>query len=318
MKYIAICAKGLEDITQLEIKELIKVESLILIPGRIVFETTKVKTLIEKSQSIIKIYELKQECKSIDEIKSFKLDSTFRIRCSRIGEHDFRSLDIEKDIGEKFFQAGNIVDLKNPQMIIFIDIVDDNYFVGINLTPELLSKREYRIKIHNQSINACIAYGLVRLSDFNAKKLLVDPFPKDGVIVIEASLYKKGMINAFASEFRDVRNVEINSKLAGIRKDINMSRIEVEWLDTKFGKEEVDCVVSTIPYPSKSLSEKEVKKLYKELWHQLDFIVKKKGKVVFISPKVELLKEMNKTFKIVEEREVATSKLNYYVVIFSK
>ena len=202
--------------------------------------------------------------------------------------------------------------------IIFLDIIDQTILVGIDLTPTLLSKREYRIKTHNQSINACIAYGLIRLSDYDGGKTLLDPFVKDGVIPIEAALFRKGTINAFDSLFPNVRNIEINSKLAQVRKEVNISRIDVEWLDTKLDKASVDCVVSAVPFPSKSVPEKDVEKIYKELFYQLEYIMKKKGKIVFITPKPELLKKYSEKFKILEERAVSTSNLQYFVVIFIK
>ncbi len=318
MKYIAICAKGLEDITQLEIKELLNVDSKVLIPGRIEFSTDKINNFKEKTQSTIKIYELKQKVKSLEEIKAFKIKGTYRVSCHRLGEHNFTSMQAEQETGEKFTELKNKVDLKNPETIVFLDIVDENIFVGIDLTPKLLSKREYRIKVHNQSINACIAYALVRLSGFNEEKILLDPFAKDGVIAIEALKYKEGKVYAFEDLFHNVKNLEINSKLANLRKKIKISRIEVEWLDTKLKENEVDCLVTAPPYPSKTISEKEIKKLYKELFHQLDYIMKKNSKIIFIAPKVKLLKEFIKNFKVIDERNVSTSNLNYKVLILQK
>ncbi|MBT3323777.1 hypothetical protein HN681_05135 [archaeon] len=315
MKYIAICAKGLEDITQLEIKELLNVESKILIPGRIEFSTDKINEFKEKTQSTIKLYELKQKVKSLDEIKAFKIEGTYRVTCHRLGEHDFTSMSAEQETGEKFTELGNKVDLKNPETIVFLDVVDENIFVGIDLTPKLLSKRDYRIKVNNQSINACIAYALVRLSGFNEEQTLLDPFAKDGVIAIEAAKFKKGKIYAFEDLFHNVKNLEINSKLANLRKQVNISRIEVEWLDTKLKENEIDCLITAPPYPSKTILEKDIKKLYKELFHQLDYIMKKNSKMIFIAPKIELIKEFNKDFKIIDERNVSTSNLNYKVLI---
>jgi 23S rRNA G2445 N2-methylase RlmL len=318
MKYIAICAKGMEDISQKEIKEILTVDSKIVIPGRIMFESLDIETLKQKTQSIIKLYELKQQCHKLEEIKTFKIGEPFRVICSRKGAHTYTSADVAQQVGKLFYEEGYKVDLEDPRCIVFVDIVEEDIFVGIELTPKLLSKREYRIRTHNQSINACIAYGLVRLSTFDETKTLLDPFAKDGVIGIEAVLFKKGNVFGYDSLFHNVKNVEINSKLANIRKEVNTARIDIEWLDTKFKEGEVDCVVSAVPYPSKHVPENLIKKMYKELFHQLDYILSEKGKIVFIAPKVELLKEMNENLTIVEERNVSTSNLEYTVLIFKK
>ncbi len=312
MKYIAICARGLEDITQLEIQELLKVNSKVAAPGRVLFESKDIEKFISKTQSVIKVYEFKQECEYLEDVKDFEVESPFRVSSSVFDNDEFISKDVESRVGFKF--KGN-VDLKNPKTIVFVDIVGRKIFVGIDKTPELLSKREYRVKINNQSINACISYALVRLSGYNGKKVLLDPFSKDGVFIIEAARYKKGKIFALDGLFPNVRAVEVNSQLAGVRKEINISRIETQWLDTKFGKSEIDLVVSAVPYPSKTNPEKDVLKLYKELFHQLEFIMKKKSCVVFIAPTLVLLKLNLEHYKIVEERNVSTSNWVYDVVV---
>jgi len=318
MKYIAICARGLEDITIIEIKELLNVNSKKILPGRIQFETKDINLFIDKTQSAIKVYEFKQKCKSLEEIKTFKIKNPFKVTCSRKGDHEYTSQYVEQEIGEKFYNEKNKVDLKDPKTIVFIDIIEKDIVVGIDLTPTLLSKREYRIRQHNQSINACIAYALVRLSDYDKNKTLLDPFGKDGVVAIEAALFKEGKIYTFEDLFHHVRNIEINSKLAGARKKINVSRTEVEWLDTKFKEREVDCVATIIPYPSKQVKENKVKKIYKELLHHLAYIMKKGSKMVFLAPRIELFKEINEKFKVLDERTVSTSNLEYKIIILQK
>ncbi len=318
MKFVGICAQGLEDVAMEEIKEILNVTSKILIPGRVEFSADSVKELVGKSQSLMKVYEFKQKCKKVEDIKVFEVKSPFRVICSRKGENNLSSQAVEKDVGEMFFNDGAKVDLENPETIVFVDIVGEEILVGIDLTPVLLSKRDYRIKVHNQSLNACVAYSLVRLSGYSEEKVLLDPFAKDGVIVIEALKYKKGKVYAFDDMFPNIRKLEVNSKLAGLRKEVNVSRIEVEWLDTKFKEGEVDCVVSAVPFPSKNVKEKDVVKVYKELFHQLSFILKESGKAVFIAPTIKLLKEMNEKLAVIDEREVLVGGQKYGVVLFSK
>ena len=318
MKYIAICPNGMEDISQKEIKEILKAKSTVLVHGRVCFETKSVEKLISKTQSIMKVYELKQTCVKHEEIETFFVESPFRVVCSRKDEYGLGSQEVEKIVGEKFFLQGNTVDLRNPKSIVFIDIVEGKIFVGLDLSPVLLSKREYRVKIHNQSINACVAYGLVRLSGYTGKRVFIDPFCRDGIIAIEAARFKKGKIFAYDALFPDVRSTEINATLAHVRKEINISRIEIEWLDTKFVEEEVDFIVSAVPFVSKTLKENEVKRLYKEFFYHVSFILKKKGTVVCIVPQAELLKSMCEGLKVVEEREISTSNLSYSVVVFRK
>ena len=318
MKYIAICPQGLEDITQKEIKEVLTATSKIVSPGRVSFQTSTIQKLLKKTQSIIKLYELKQTCKTHQEIESFSLKAPFRVVCSKSDDYSLNSQEVERFVGEKFFLKGYAVDLTHPTSIVFVDIVEGNIFVGLDLTPELLSRRKYRIKIHNQSLNACIAYGLVRLSGYSGKKTFLDPFAKDGIIAIEAALYKKGKIIAYDSLFPHVKNVEINATLAHVRKDMTISRIEPEWLDTKFGDDEVDFIVTALPFASKTQPENEVKIIYKDFISHVTYILSKKGRLVVIAPSLYLFKEMAGSLKIIEERMISTSNLTYSVIIFKR
>ena len=321
MKYIAICIKGLEDISIKEINEILNVDAKKIIEGRLEFESDDVKKLIKKSQSVVKVYEKWGELKFdllddiIDYVDGLNLEvkKPFKTSCHREGEHVFNSQEVEREIGIKIDGEH---DLKEPEEIVFIDIVDNVFLFGLDLTKRLLSKRDYRIKISNQSVNACIAYGMIRLSGFDEDKILVDPFSRDGVVAIEAALYKKGKINAFDELFHHVRSCEINAKMAGVNKKINFSRTDIDWLDTKFKENEVDCVVTVIPFPSKHVSEKTIKKIYDQFFYQVKFILK--GKVVVVGQNLDLFKEMLSDFKILDERIVKTGGLEQEIVVFEK
>src|SRR3989339_831586 len=113
MEAIAICIQGLEEITKLEIKEIIKQKSETIIPSRIKFKIKEEKDLanfIYNTRSSIKVYklitvldfiDLEDLIKKVNIIKFPKIKSPFIVRCERIGEHPFNSLDIEKEVGNK-------------------------------------------------------------------------------------------------------------------------------------------------------------------------------------------------------------------------
>ncbi len=302
MKYVAIVPDGLEDVA---IKE-IKGEKVL--PGRVVCN----KIDIKKVQSVIKVYELWGRGK-VDDIKigKVKFEGSVRVSCHRKGEHDFNSQDVERIVGKQLVEQGYNVDYKSPDNIIFVDVLDDDYMLGLDLTPKLLSKRDYRIKIHNRSINACVAYSLVRLSGWKGEGIFLDPFCKDGVVCIEAANFKQGKIVGYDSLFHNVRSAEINSKLA--EQKIKFARYDVEWLDTKFNKDEITHIATVIPFPSKTVPEKKIRNMYKEFFRSLQEVLS--GKAVFITKKLEILKELC-TLEFVEEREVRMGKSLYWVVVY--
>lgn len=190
------------------------------------------------------------------------------------------------------------------------------------------------------------------------KQKFVDVFCKSGVVCIEAALFAANLsVNYYSKDFafkklkpfakKDweaffksidskakleklditgsdpvLRNLEAskkNAKLAGVDKLINFSRIDIEWIDTKKDERSIDIVASRIACPSKHTREAEISKLYKELFYQLEFVVKKKGKLAFLTENTSLLKEMvTKDFKITAEDELWAGEQKYQFVLLEK
>src|SRR3989338_5578495 len=136
---IATCIPGLEDITVKEVK------GKKIFPGRVSF-SGKVKDF----SSVISIYSLVKEfefnklddfCKKIIDLK-LKIDKSFKVVCNRQGNHNFNSSDVQKEIGIPLLKQGFQLDFKNPNTIIYVDIIDSKCFIGY-LEKENLSKRYY-------------------------------------------------------------------------------------------------------------------------------------------------------------------------------
>ncbi len=230
MKHIAQTVIGMEDISIKEIEELTGAKAEKLQEGRVVFDTTHQKaTELLNARSIFRFYELMQEISftSLEDLTSkvetFELEDPFVVRCQREGEHRFQSLDTEREIGEIFYNKGHKVDLHNPKTTIIADIIHDKCLLGKDLSNDKdLSRRDYKLKAHPRSINACLAYGALRFSGWTKDKSLMDPNCKDGTIAIEAALWAgdHAQITATDSQAINISSAEINAKLAGVYKKI--------------------------------------------------------------------------------------------------
>jgi len=357
MKGLAIANKGLEDVTSLEIKELIKSKTQIK-ESCIIFEISKFEdlyTLCYKAQSVSRILFLLNffEFKSLDEIKKkIKIDNlgdfldkttTFKVVCKRIGEHNFKSEDVSKSIGEILF--GNLkkkVSLENPDLIFYVYICNNACYFGIDFAGFDLSKRQYKIFSTPTSLKGTVAYSLLRIAGITKNDKILDPFCGDGVILIESALFlnnfpvnyfnkdkfaflrfkffgkpdiffgkidkkiiknKKNAIYSFDSELRHIKAAQKNSKIAGISKQINFSKTAVEWLDIKFKNNEIGRIITSPPQISKNIDIKEIEKLYNEFFYQADFILAKDGKIVLITREKDVLVKSADKRKFVLENE---------------
>ncbi len=59
---------------------------------------------------------------------------TFAVRCKRTGEHDFKSADLEREIGSRLFRAcePKKVDLTNPEVMIRLELRQDRLSIVLN------------------------------------------------------------------------------------------------------------------------------------------------------------------------------------------
>ena len=318
MKALAITHKGAEDFSASEIVELSNAKILESFNGFILFEIDNLENLKKLcffGQSFFRILELIDDFTSNNIIeyllkKNVKINSSFRVKCTRQGQHDFNSNDIEKKFGESLLKLNpnSNVDLNNPEKIIHVYILDNRCFICDDLSIYDLSKRDYKIFIHPASIKGTLAYLMLKIAEYKKGNVLVDPFCGSGTIPIEAALYSNKISPHHFSKNRfnfeiDVDKINIknkniygydfllkniiaarkNAKIAGIESSINFSKIEISWIDSKFEESEVDCIVTNPPKLSKHLLEKDFIKLMDEFFYQSKFVLNKKGVLVLLS-----------------------------------
>ncbi len=371
--------KGAEDISSLEAFELVKAkttekgETVVKVELK---EVIDLCTLCYKAQSISKALLLLSEfdvdadiettLKSIRkslEKKDFKewlsRDKTLKVECERHGDHGFHSVDIEIEAGkiiceivekkQGFIQK---IEFDNPDIRFFVYIYNDKGYLGVDFSGIELSKRQYKIFNHPESLKGTTGYVLARIGGFGAKKSLLDPFMGSGIITIESALYflnfpvqyynkeklcftnydffkkhgkekffkkhdskikdKKTAIYGYDSQFRFLQASQKNAKLAGVDKSLNLSKCEIEWLDTKFDKKTIDIIVTDPPRVSKSSDLKKLTKLYNETFYQAEYILKKGGSITLFTRDYSLLKEaankhkfnINKTYALSQGKDV--------------
>lgn len=369
MKAIAICLKGLEDVSILEIKELIGKKAKKETDSVVSFEGSEddLCLLCYKGQSFSRILALLGhfEAKNLDEIKAkalkvkysdwVKKGKTFAVECLREGIHDFGSQDAAALIGEAVIESSKgfkpKVDLKNPDVPVFAYLLDEKCHIGIDFAGFDLSKRDYKIFSHPTSIKGPLAYGLFRLSNWSPKEVLLDTFCGSGTIPIEAAIsavgfplgfYRKDKyafnkwhkfdfdkvdkkiskklkvkLLGFDGHLPAVNASAKNAKIAGIEKFVSFSKLDVEWLDTKFDAGKVDKIVTDPPIAT-DMNLKAVEKVYKEFFYQAEFVLSKKGKIVLLTRNGDLMKKYASEYKfrVDGERTVAIGQQEARILTF--
>ena len=361
MKGLYITHIGLEKSASKEIEELIKKKSSIG-TGVCVFECNEkdLCRLCYLGRAGIRVLELLDEfkfsseedlLKKVSKIKfDFLKDKSFVVRCLHT-ESNMTSIDIEPKIGEVILdKIAAKVDLNNPDYVVGVYLGGNTAYIGIDYAGYDLSKREYRIFLNPAAIKGSIAFGLLKMADYEEKDFMLDPYCNSGIIAIESALYatnrsprfyKKefaflkfakfdfakedkrikeisGKICAYDYLQANVKSAEKNAKIAGVQKSISFSRIEAEWLDIKFEKGSVDKIITAPPQAFRTTDQKEAEKVYKELFYQAEFILKKKGCVVILVKNIDKVKEAAEKhkFKLADDAEIMSGKEKYHALRF--
>jgi 23S rRNA G2445 N2-methylase RlmL len=89
-------------------------------------------------------------------------------------------------------------------------------------------------------------------------------------------------VTAIDATFNPIANAKKNAKIAGIIKGMDFSRMELEWIDTKFPRGTIDRIVTLPVQPSKQRDPGRMEKLYRLLFHQAAFLLPKTGRILTV------------------------------------
>jgi len=302
---IATTYKGLEKIAEKETK------GKEIVPTKIEYSKNKELKSALSSYELVKRFKFKDEQEIYEQVKKikFKFKEPCKCDCLRLGKHNFSSQDIRDNV-HRTLAKNYKINFKEPKTIVFIDILDNYCFIGLN---PVRYKRSYKVRFSRNSLASSIAYSLLKIADIKKGNSLIDPFCNDGTILIEAGLLSIKKLYGFTE---DPKNASINSKVAKVK--IEFSTNPVDWLDTLFKKNSIDFIISKPPVLSKRADPEVVEKQTKELFHQASYILKKK--MILISQKPELLEKYSKQFNLSmkKELEIQIGDMLYKIFSFTK
>ena len=293
-RYACVCPKGCVPAVIQELSDL----KLTAAPGGLDWASVDLSDeerakVLTRCQSIVQLIQVlgtgssEHILKLAGEIPS--PSGTFAVRAS--GEE---RLELQESVGAAIKDhTGAPVNLKNPDTLYFLHDSDGEYVFGI-VHGGALGKRHYKIITGAQSLTGPFAYGVLRLAGWTPKKDLVVWPSATGELAIEAALaatgkspraYEQKVFDSHEAKCRIVcadpklsmvRSAEKNAKVAGVHSAIRFSRQDADWLDTKYEENEVALLVGILP------NLKIMPKLVKEVFYQLEYILKQKGNAHFL------------------------------------
>jgi len=365
MKFYATLPPGLEDVASEEIKRLGgSIEEIRKLRGRVFFKGKKklISELNYKARCIERVILLlvRGFFENLDEIYYAikKLDfkflegKSFAIRSMRTGEHDFTSIDVARVAGQAVidsfmenYKKRLRVNLNEPDVIIRVDVVENEFFVGIDTTgDDALHKRWWRVYNHPAHLNSTIACAMIYLSEWKKNENLIDPMCGSGTIPIEAALIGRniapGKNRMFAyskicncdvpkvkegKDIMDIRGIEKfrkhldgaikNAESAGVLDTISFKLGDATKMDGNY-----DVIITNPPYGLRIASKKVIEKLYNGFVRSAKECMNDKSRLVVITAEEKILREAiaNKRLSIVHERFVRYGGLNTKILVVTK
>ncbi len=250
------------------------------------------------------------------------------------------------------------VNLTSPDLPVLSIIDGSEILIGVDLVNLALEKRPYKLMSHPSAINGSFAYTLVRLAGVKKGTFVLDPFCSTGTIIIETAMFQEGYscfhfqskfsglkIPLVEKEFQKIEDelkkqvihnkprlygydgqvkmmlaAQKNAKIAGIHNAVKFSKASIDWIDAKFEKHEVECIITNPPKSSKRLgNEKKILKIYDDLFFQAEYLLKPGGTLAMLliheGQTIELAKKHHFTVK--SSSEIHSGEQAYRFIIFT-
>ncbi|NOY11370.1 MAG: class I SAM-dependent RNA methyltransferase [Archaeoglobi archaeon] len=263
----------------------------------------------ERAEGLEDVYRI---VRSID-FSFIRPEWSFAVRATRVGEHNFTSIDIGRVAGkaviDSYMEEKGVrlrVNLDEPDVIVRCDLIDDDFMVGIDTTgDEGLHKRRYRVYQHPAPLNPVLAASLVYLSGWSSTKSLLDPFCGSGTILFEAGMIARQIpICRFRKDFAftrffdslpEVEEKDVELRLYGIerfRKHLEGARaiadytgihpVFLEGLAERIEEhlERVDFIITNPPYGLRIGKKKIIEDLYSGFLHSASKVLEEKAVVI--------------------------------------
>ena len=130
---------------------------------------------------------------SFDWLKWLPSEKTFNVqvtgRTSTLSHSHFTALEVKNsitDLQKSEWHNRSNVSLKNPDFVIHVHLNNDQAVVSLQSTFESLHRRGYRPAIGNAPLKENLASGLLKITEWNSNKPLIDLMCGSGTFLIEA------------------------------------------------------------------------------------------------------------------------------------
>ena len=219
------------------------------------------------------------------DVDAMERGDTFRATTVRQGDHDFTSVDVQREAGgglDAHYAAA--VDLEDYDVEVRVDVHDDRCLVSVQHTREALSRRQLEGYQPRAALKANVAYALLRLAHLDEPPdVLLDPFCGSGTILLEAAdLWPE--VRGYGNDWDEeaVAGARKNIERAGRSDRMTIREGDVWHLADRFDDVAADLVVTNPPFGVRMASSMDFLPFYRRVLGQLHEMLRSGGTVVML------------------------------------
>lgn len=265
--------------------------------------------------------EICQELGKLD-IPPMQDAKTFRTTSKRNGQHPFTSIDIQGQTGAVLVERyGTGVDLKNPDVNVRVDVIEDTCFISLQQTWVSLDQRYQRGFQPRITLKTTMAFAMLHLCKLPASGgKILDPFCGSGTILLEAASLRPD-IQLYGSDRYEkcVTGARENLISVGCYQRSHIQQLDARDIDSYYPPASFDAIVTNPPYGIQVGQQIDFYLLYRKFLQGAAQLLVPKGRLVMLVGKkhalVRKLLRSSHFFRICHERVVETGNIYPHLLV---
>lgn len=209
---------------------------------------------------------------------------TFRVTTVRQGEHDFTSIDVQREAGAALeAHYGTPVDLEDYDAEVRVDVHDNQCLVSVQHTHEALSRRQARLFQPRAALKPNVAYALLRLAHLDAPDRVLDPFCGSGTILWEAgALWPNATLRGNDWNADTLAGARDNAEAQTMTDRVTLTASDVWHLADTLEGWKTDLIVTNPPFGVRLASSMDFHPFYRRVLEQFHEALRPDGRVVML------------------------------------
>jgi len=210
---------------------------------------------------------------------------TFRVTTVRRGEHDFTSIDVQREAGAGLeAHYGTTVDLEEYDVEVRVDVHDDRCLVSVQHTREALSRRQARLFQPRAALKPNVAYALLRLPHLDGPPdTVLDPFCGSGTILWEAgALWPDARLLGNDWNEETLAGARDNAEAQGLTDRVTLFESDAWYLAEEIGDRPADLIATNPPFGVRLASSMDFRPFYRRVLQQFAETLTPDGYVVML------------------------------------